>query len=191
MWDRRAIRSRPEFESCKECPTRIDRTPRNRQLPGMSISSRLFAGALLPALALLSSAAYASTLGAQQMAGRHKDADSLVWRPAGPRAEIAVVDGDPQSTGNYAIALRFQPGGIIPPHFHPNETRVVVVRGQVQVGFSDEPDTTTTRIIGPGSYVVIPAEAHHFEAGHSESMIIVYGVGPLKTTMVKPGAGHP
>jgi quercetin dioxygenase-like cupin family protein len=143
----------------------------------------------LPGALLLACA----TLGAQQppSAGHHADPDSLVWRPAGPRAEIAVIDGDPQSTGSFAIALRFQAGGMIPPHFHPNETRVVVVRGQVQVGFGDEADTVQTKVLGPGGYAVVPAEAHHFEAGKSDAMIIVYGVGPLKSTMVKAGAAHP
>ena len=149
---------------------------------------RFLAAALVAALTLSGAA-----LRAQQLpsAGRHRDADSLMWRPAGPRAEIAVVDGDPQSTGNFAIALRFQAGGMIPPHFHPNETRVVVVRGQVQVGFGDEADTAHTKVLGPGGYAVVPAEAHHFEAGKSDAMIIVYGVGPLKSTMVKAGVPHP
>jgi quercetin dioxygenase-like cupin family protein len=134
----------------------------------------------------------AAPLAAQQLPVRLKDQDSLTWRQAGPRAEIAVVDGNPQSDGNFAIALRFQAGGIILPHFHPNETRVVVVRGQAYIGFGDTPDTAHTRPLGPGGYAVIPAGAHHFEAGKTDALIVVYGVGPLKTTMVDPTApGHP
>jgi quercetin dioxygenase-like cupin family protein len=152
-----------------------------------------------PLLRALAAAAFlavpTSSLLAQQPGapapGRIKDPDSLVWRPAGQHAEIAVVEGNPQSDGNFAIALRFQAGGIILPHFHPNETRVVVVRGQAYIGFADEPDTLHTRPLGPGGYAVIPAGAHHFEAGKTDALIIVYGVGPLKTTMVGGGAGHP
>jgi quercetin dioxygenase-like cupin family protein len=127
----------------------------------------------------------------QQMPGRVRDPDSLQWRPAGPGAEIAVVDGNPQSEGSFAIALRFKAGGIIPPHFHPNETRVVVVRGEARVGFADTADTLNAKVLGPGGYAVIPAGAHHFEAGKTDAVIIVYGVGPLKTTMVQAGASHP
>ena len=130
-------------------------------------------------------------LSAQQSIGRMHDPDSLVWRPAGARVEMAVVDGNPQADGNFAIALRFAAGGMIPPHFHPNETRVVVVRGLVRVGFGDEPDTVHARVIGPGGYAVIPAGAHHLEAGKTDAMVIIYGVGPLKTTMVSPGTSHP
>lgn len=141
-------------------------------------------------LALFASLPVAA-LSAQQSSGRVHDADSLQWRPAGAGAEMAVVDGNPQGAGDFAIAIRFAAGGMIPPHFHPNDTRVVVVRGLVRVGFGDEPDTVHARVIGPGGYAVIPANAHHLEAGKTDAMVIIYGVGPLKTTMVKPGTSHP
>jgi quercetin dioxygenase-like cupin family protein len=171
-------------ESCKESPRRIAAKRRMPQHCTMRNTHRFFAVGLLVALP------YAA-LGAQQIPGRVHDPDSLQWRPAGAHAEIAVVDGDPQSEGNFAIALRFGAGGMIPPHFHPKETRVVVIRGEVRVGFADTPDTLHARVIGPGGYAVIPAEAHHFEAGKTDAFVIVYGVGPLKTTMVQAGASHP
>jgi quercetin dioxygenase-like cupin family protein len=142
-------------------------------------------------VAALLLAAPVGLLRAQQASGRVHDPDSLVWRPAGARVEMAVVDGNPQSDGDFAIALRFAAGGMIPPHFHPNETRVVVVRGLVRVGFGDAPDTVRARVIGPGGYAVIPAGAHHLEAGKTDAMVIIYGVGPLKTTMVNPATSHP
>ena len=143
------------------------------------------------AIAVLCAAMPIRVLVAQQSPGRVHDPESLARRPAGARVEMAVVDGNPQSDGNFAIALRFAAGGMIPPHFHPNETRVVVVRGLVRVGFGDGPDTVSARIIGPGGYAVIPANAHHLEAGKTDAMVIIYGVGPLKTTMVKPATSHP
>jgi quercetin dioxygenase-like cupin family protein len=148
--------------------------------------------ALLVAIAV-PAVAVPAVAGAQasRVAPRLHDPDSLKWRPAGPRAEIATVDGNPQGDGEYAIAIRFAAGGMIPPHFHPKDTRVVVVRGQVYVGFGDEPDTARTRPLGPGGYALVPADAHHFEAGKTDALVIIYGTGPLKTTMVKPGASHP
>jgi quercetin dioxygenase-like cupin family protein len=125
---------------------------------------------------------------------RIKDLDSLQWRPAGAGVEMALVDGNPQGTGDFTFAMRFKAGGIIPPHFHPGETRVLVVRGEVRVGFGDEPDTAHARVIGPGGFAAIPATAHHFEAGKTDALVFLTGPGPLKTTMVKSGAGgmnHP
>lgn len=129
-----------------------------------------------------------------QATGRIKDLDSLQWRQAGAGVEMALVDGNPQSTGDFTFAMRFRAGGIIPPHFHPGETRVLVVRGEVRVGFGDEPDTTRARVIGPGGFAAIPANAHHFEAGKSDALVFLTGPGPLKTTMVTPrggGMNHP
>ena len=174
----------PQPESCKESAKYFRGDTEIINVDIMSPSLRLLT--IVIAVALPGSA-----LTAQQIPGRIHDLDSLAWRPAGPRAEIAVVDGDPQSDGNYAIALRFAAGGMIPPHFHPKETRVVVVRGQAQIGFGDEADTARARVLGPGGYAVIPAQEHHFEAGKTDAIIIVYGVGPLKTTMVKAGPPHP
>jgi quercetin dioxygenase-like cupin family protein len=121
-----------------------------------------------------------------QSGGRIKDLDSLQWRAAGPGVEMALVDGNPQSTGDFTFAMRFKAGGIIPPHFHPGETRVLVVRGEMRVGFGDTPDTLHARVIGPGGFAAIPAEAHHFEAGKTDAIVFLTGPGPLKTTMVKP-----
>lgn len=127
-----------------------------------------------------------------QANGRIKDLDSLQWRAAGAGVEMALVDGNPQSTGDFTFAIRFKAGGIIPPHFHPGETRVLVVRGEVRVGFADEPDTLHARVIGPGGFAAIPANAHHFEAGKTDALVFLTGPGPLQTTMVKPGGtNHP
>jgi quercetin dioxygenase-like cupin family protein len=137
----------------------------------------------------------AARAGGAQSAGRIKNLDSLQWRAAGPGVEMALVDGDPQSTGDFTFAMRFEAGGMIPPHFHPNETRVLVVRGEMRVGFGDEPDTLHARVIGPGGFAAIPATAHHFEAGRTDALVFLTGPGPLRTTMIKRpppgGVTHP
>src|SRR3954470_2020072 len=126
-----------------------------------------------------------------QNAGRMKDLDSLQWRQAGAGVEMALVDGSPQSTGDFTFAMRFKAGGTIPPHFHPGETRVLVVRGEVRVGFGDVADTAHARAIGLGGVAAIPANAHHFEAGKTDALVFYTGPGPLKTTMVAAQAGGP
>jgi quercetin dioxygenase-like cupin family protein len=109
----------------------------------------------------------------------------------GPLLEQAVVDGNPMGEGEFAIAIRFRPGGLIQPHWHPKETRVTVVRGDVWVGFGDEADTAHVKTLGAGSYAIVPAEAHHYEGARTDALVIIAGPGPLKTTMVKPATSHP
>jgi quercetin dioxygenase-like cupin family protein len=150
---------------------------------------------MTPMLRTLSFALIVASFGAvrlvAQAPGRTHNPDSLVWRSMSPGVEQALVDGTPASPGQFAIAIRFRAGGVIQPHWHPGETRVVVIRGDVWVGFADEPDTAHTKTIGAGGFAVVPAEAHHFEGARTDAMIIITGVGPLKTTFVKPGPPHP
>ena len=146
-------------------------------------------------LGMSAAIAIALTQTAHAQSGRVKVLDSLQWRAAGPGVEMALVDGNPQASGDFTFAMRFKAGGIIPPHFHPGETRVLVVRGEVRVGFGDEPDTLAARVIGPGGFAAIPANAHHFEAGKTDALVFLTGPGPLQTTMVKrngaSGMNHP
>jgi quercetin dioxygenase-like cupin family protein len=129
---------------------------------------------------------------AQQSApGRVHDPDSLQWRAMGPLMEQAVVDGNPSAPGEFAIAIRFKAGGVIQPHWHPNETRVTVIRGDGWVGFGDRADTATTKTIAAGGYAIVPAEAHHYEGARTDALIIIAGPGPLQTTMVNAGPPHP
>jgi quercetin dioxygenase-like cupin family protein len=142
------------------------------------------------AIAIFASAV-GSRAAAQATAGRVHNLDSLQWHSMGGLMEQAVVDGNPQADGEYAIAIRFKAGGLIQPHWHPKETRVTVIRGDVWVGFGDEADTARTMTVGAGGYAVVPAEAHHYEGARTDALIIISGPGPLKTTMVKPAATHP
>src|SRR5579884_1537966 len=101
--------------------------------------------ALLVAAAALPS----SDASAQTAPPRTRDLDSLTWRAAGAGVEMAVVDGNPQSTGDYTIAMRFKAGAFIAPHWHPAETRLMVIRGEIRVGFADVLDTLSARVVGP------------------------------------------
>jgi quercetin dioxygenase-like cupin family protein len=139
-------------------------------------------------------ATHAAALSAQNMeraAGRVHDPDSLTWRAMGPLMEQAIVDGNPAATGEFALAIRFKAGGVIQPHWHPNETRVTVIRGDVWVGFGDQADTAHTKTIAAGGFAVVPAEVHHYEGARTDALIIITGAGPLKTTMVNAGPPHP
>ncbi len=146
--------------------------------------------AVLATMLLVTRRASAQQSGGQN-SGRVHDFDSLQWRSMGPLMDQAVVDGNPMGDGEFAIAIRFKAGGLIQPHWHPKETRVTIVRGDVWVGFGDEADTAHTKTITAGSLAVVPAEAHHYEGARTDALIIISGVGPLKTTMVKPATSHP
>src|SRR5215510_4091813 len=53
--------------------------------------------------------------------------------PAG--AQMAVLDGDPSQTGvSYTIGIKMPNGYRMPPHWHPMDASVTVVRGIFGMG---------------------------------------------------------
>jgi quercetin dioxygenase-like cupin family protein len=140
----------------------------------------------------ISAAAFRSMGGQQPDTSRVRQMATANWRQVGDGVEMALVDGNPQSTGEFTYLMRFRAGKFIPPHFHPNETRVLVVSGEVRVGFGDQLDTLHARVVGAGGFASIPGGAHHFEAGKTDAVVFLTGPGPLKTTMVGSAPGsHP
>jgi quercetin dioxygenase-like cupin family protein len=47
-------------------------------------------------------------------------------RSAGGASRHPVLAGNPGAPGPYVIRVRFAPGTMSPPHFHPEERQVVV-----------------------------------------------------------------
>ena len=57
-----------------------------------------------------------------------------VENPATPGLKFAVLYGNPPLPGPYVIRVRFPPGTMSSPHFHPEERQIVVLKGTWWVG---------------------------------------------------------
>src|SRR5215475_10952551 len=70
--------------------------------------------------------------------------DDIQWGPAPPifpkGAEFAVLQGDPSSTNEFTVRLRFPNGYKIPPHTHPTIENVTVLKGTFLAGMGDKLD---------------------------------------------------
>src|SRR5262245_21737264 len=55
----------------------------------------------------------------------------LQWResPTSPGLANAVLYGDPNKPGPYAVRNRFLPGAFSRPHYHPNDRFILVLSG--------------------------------------------------------------
>ncbi len=137
--------------------------------------------------ASLGLACFSGAARGQLSVGHGRNLDSLSWHPSGTGIESAVVDGDPAGDGQFTIAFRFKAGALFAPHFHSGETRFVVIRGDMQLGFGDSVDTLHATTLHAGGLGVIPALAHHFEAAKTDALIVLFGPGPLRMTLVHPG----
>ena len=108
--------------------------------------------------ALSGEAAFASP-GNSPLAIRVSD-PGLAWGPCPPifpgACQIAVLNGDPAKP-NADVFLRVGPGYVLPAHSHTSAERMVLVEGQLQVGYDGSP----TRILKVGNYAYGPAGLPH------------------------------
>jgi hypothetical protein len=130
----------------------------------------------------------APTIGsAQQVVGKGVELttpDNIKWvKNAAGTQETAVLFGDPDKPGPYVIRLRWLPGNMSRPHFHPNDRFFVVVSGTWWVGSGEKYDPESTVPAGPGSYVLHKAGAIHYDGAKKEPAVIqVWGMGPNTST---------
>jgi quercetin dioxygenase-like cupin family protein len=147
-------------------------------------------GSLLLALALVSGPALRA----------EKDAEGFVrlapgdmpWKdmPGGLGAQMAVVAGDPSTPGLYIVRVKFPPGVMSRPHFHPEDRHAVVLKGTWWTGTGDVFDPSRTVPLKPGSYMKHPAGGHHFDGAKDEEVIVqIAGYGPTAMTLLAPGEG--
>ena len=69
-------------------------------------------------------------------------ANDIVYGPAPdalpPGAQMAVLQGDPSAPGElFTIRLRLPDGYVLPPHWHPTDENVTVIKGTFLVGLGD------------------------------------------------------
>lgn len=108
-----------------------------------------------------------------------KAADIKWVRNAAGTNESAVLFGDPAKPGPYVMQLKWLPGNMSRPHFHPNDRFFVVVKGTWWVGTGEKFDAESTVPVPAGSYVVHYANKIHYDGAKGEECIIqVWGMGP-------------
>ncbi|HEX3140761.1 MAG TPA: cupin domain-containing protein [Rhizobacter sp.] len=115
-----------------------------------------------------------------------READ-MVWveNPSVPGLKMAVLYGNPGAPGPYVIRVRFSPGTMSPPHFHPEERQIVVLKGTWWVGTGSKWDREATVPMPAGSFAVHhPGKIHYDGAKDEEVVVQISGVGPSGTKLV-------
>jgi quercetin dioxygenase-like cupin family protein len=121
-------------------------------------------------------------------------ASDLVWNdfdPPGfpPGATIAVVHGDPGSTGPYTVRISLPDGYEIPLHWHSGDETLTVLSGTFLLSMGDRRDDRRLEAFRAGDVLFIPAEHRHFGGVEGPTVVQLHGIGPFTTTVVDPGAG--
>ena len=113
--------------------------------------------------------------------------DDVKWAPGTGMlkgADVAVLSGDPSKPGPYVMRLRIPANTKIPPHFHGDTENVTVISGALLVGLGDTFDASKMKELGPGSFVSVPANLHHYAMTKAETIIQIHGMGPSSMTAV-------
>ena len=105
-------------------------------------------------------------------------------------AATAVIQGDPSKPGIYVIRVKFPPHTFSKPHYHMEERHVVVLQGTWYTGTGETFDPDKAVGLKPGSYMMHPARAVHWDGAKDEEVILqIIGYGPTDTVLIKPADG--
>lgn len=119
--------------------------------------------------------------------------EEIEWKelPGYGGLKYAVIEGDPSKEGIYVVRVKFPPGLMTRPHYHPEDRHAIVISGTWYTGTGDEfaPDKTVG--LKAGSYMKHPAKAHHFDGAKDEEVVLqLIGYGPSGTIWIRPEDGH-
>jgi quercetin dioxygenase-like cupin family protein len=108
--------------------------------------------------------------------------------PGGHGAQQTTLMGDPDKAGMYVIRVRFPPHLMDRPHWHPNARYVTVLEGTWYTGTGTDFDMTRAVPLKPGSVMLYPAKAAHWDgSGGAEAVVVqIVGEAPGESTPVDP-----
>ncbi len=111
----------------------------------------------------------------------------IKWvRNAAGTNETAVLFGDPSKPGPYVMRIKWLPGNMSRPHTHATDRFFVVISGTWWCGSGTKFDPDSTVPSPAGSYVIHHAGQPHYDGAKGEETVIqVWGVGPLTTEAVE------
>jgi quercetin dioxygenase-like cupin family protein len=148
-------------------------------------------GSVLLTAALLLSVSEVAVSGAPDAQGFVRiTSDEVAWHdvPNGKGAQVAILQGDPSKPGIYVQRVKFPPHVMTRPHVHPEDRHAVVLKGTWYAGTGEVFDPSKAVPLKPGSYMMHPAKAAHWDgsAGDEEVIVQIVGYGPSGTTPVQP-----
>jgi hypothetical protein len=109
------------------------------------------------------------------------DPDKMPWKrynsvPYGMR--IVMMYGDPSLPGPFIFRARMVSGYRLPPHRHPDERNVTVLKGTYWSGTGEKFDRMAMTEFPVGSMYVTKANVPHFAWAQTEVVIQEMGTGP-------------
>jgi mannose-6-phosphate isomerase-like protein (cupin superfamily) len=116
--------------------------------------------------------------------------DELKWMP-GPMAlpsgvQVAVLLGDLGKAEPFTVRIKAPDGYRLPPHFHPTDEAITVLKGTLMMGSGDHFDRSKTVPLTAGSFYMLPKGHHHYVWTKGETVLQLHAMGPFGITYVNP-----
>ena len=116
----------------------------------------------------------------------------LKWTPIMKGCELAAVAGDSSAEGApFVLRIRCADGVKIPPHWHPTDEHLTVLKGTFLVSMGESFDEAKLQTMNVGNFVTMPKEMRHFAMCKGETIVQVHGMGPFKVNWVNPSEVQP
>jgi len=119
----------------------------------------------------------------------------IKWQNApsiGPGAKIAVIDGDPKSSGPFVMRVRVPAKTTIGLHTHPTQENVTVLSGTLYFAASDKFEAKKAAAFGPGTYFSIAQGKPMFAyTRDNEAVLQIHGTGPWGLAYLDKKEGAP
>jgi hypothetical protein len=112
---------------------------------------------------------------------------NIAWRPLRPGAEIAVISGNPDASGEpFVMRMRYTGNVRVPPHWHPTDEHITVLGGTFLLGMGERADESAATPLVAGAYAFAPAKMPHFAWSKGDTVVQVHGIGPFVINYVNP-----
>ena len=116
----------------------------------------------------------------------------LKWTPIIKGCELAVVDGNPDAEGQpFVIRFHCADGAKTPPHWHPTDENITVLKGAFLVGIGEKFDESKLQTMNTGNFLLMPKEMRHFAMAKGDLILQAHGIGPFKVNWVNPSEVEP
>ena len=102
-------------------------------------------------------------------------------------SKYEVVSGSPEVAGApFVIRIHNYDNQVVPPHWHPGDEHIVVVKGTWYLAAGDTWERSALKEMNVGDYIFVPKEMRHFGLSKGETVVQIHGIGPFKLVMADP-----
>jgi quercetin dioxygenase-like cupin family protein len=117
--------------------------------------------------------------------------NEIKWTPGPaslpPGAEMAVLEGDPNTSGMVTMRLKLPPNYRLMPHTHPEIERVTVVSGKLFFGMGESMDQQKAKKLPAGSFFAARPKTPMFGWTEDQETVLQLNVmGPWDVTYLNP-----